>query len=73
MSLLVIAFFYLDCRDGEMVAKELAAIDYTYNRVNHISLRDLTHGMKCLCLTRELIKFSIMFATGMTATYCILN
>ena len=38
---------------------------------HHISLRDRTHGMKCPCLTRELIMLSIVVATGMTATYCI--
>ena len=34
MSLLVIYFTYLDGRDGEIVVKDLAAVDSTCNRVS---------------------------------------
>jgi hypothetical protein len=34
MSLLVTDFNYLNCRDGEIVVKELTTVDSTCNRVS---------------------------------------
>jgi hypothetical protein len=49
MFLLVIDFNYLKGRDGEMVVKELAAVDSTCNRVSAYVLRDCTYVMNRLC------------------------
>ncbi len=69
--LLDIDFTYLDRRDGELVFKEMAAVDFNCSRFTSYVLGDRTLGSKCLCLTRELIKLSITVATRMTAIYSI--
>ena len=42
LSLLVIDFTYLDGRDGDLVVKELAAVDSHSKRVSSISLTNHT-------------------------------
>ena len=44
MSLLVIDFTYLDGRDGNIVVKEFATVDYSRNIFHRISLKDRTVG-----------------------------
>jgi hypothetical protein len=71
MSHLVNDFNCFNGRDVEMVVKELAAVYSHLQPCLSMSLRNRTHGKKCLCLTRELIKLSIMVATEMIVIYCI--
>jgi len=51
MSLLVIDFTYLEGNYGELVVKELAAVDSHSNRVSSYVFKRA--GMNCHCLTLE--------------------
>ena len=71
MSLLVIYFTYLDGRDGEIVVKDLAAVDSTCNRVSSYIFKRPYTWDEVPVFNARLIMLSIVVATGMTATYCI--
>ena len=51
LSLLVIAFTFLEGRDGELVVKEMAAVGSNSNRVSSYVLTDRMAGKKCHLLT----------------------
>jgi hypothetical protein len=53
MSLLVIDFTYLEGKNGELVVKELAAVDSYSSRVSSMCLKDTIVGRNCQCLTLD--------------------
>jgi len=63
----VIDFTYLEGRDGELVVKELAAVDAHSNRVSSYIFKRPTAGEKYLRITPEWIRLLTTGVIGMMA------
>jgi len=69
MSPLLIDSTYLDGRNGDIMVKEFAAVDFQSKRDSYYVFKRPTAGRNYQCLTPEWIKLSTKGVIGMMVMY----